>query len=96
MRLNDWQQAIEAYLLGADAAPNAALQASLIGSPNLSVTQGLAIYHHAYRAQDLITVLHLPLHGSEPMQHLSQLKLPDFLYVKYMFIPDCIQCTVML
>ena len=51
MRLNDWQQAIEAYLLGADAAPNAALQASLIGSPNLSVTQGLAIYHHAYRAR---------------------------------------------
>ncbi len=51
MRLSDWQQAIEAYLLGADAAPNAALQASLIGSPSLSVTQGLAIYHHAYRAR---------------------------------------------
>ena len=51
MRLNDWQQAIEAYLLGADAAPTAALQASLIGSPNLSVTQGLAIYQHAYRAR---------------------------------------------
>ncbi|MDO9321104.1 MAG: DNA-binding domain-containing protein [Pseudomonas sp.] len=51
MRLNDWQLAVEAYLLGADAQPNAALQTSLVGSPNLSVEQGLAIYHHAYRAR---------------------------------------------
>lgn len=51
MRLNDWQRAIERYLLGADAEPNAALQASLIGSPSLSVEQGLRIYHHAYRAR---------------------------------------------
>lgn len=51
MRLNDWQLAVEAYLLGADAQPNAALQASLVGSPTLSVNQGLEIYHHAYRAR---------------------------------------------
>jgi hypothetical protein len=51
MRLNDWQLALEGYLLGADAQPNAALQASLLGSPTLSVNQGLAIYHHAYRAR---------------------------------------------
>ncbi len=51
MRLNDWQLAVEAYLLGADAQPNAALQASLLGSPTLSVNQGLQIYRHAYRAR---------------------------------------------
>ena len=51
MRLNDWQLALEGYLLGVDAQPNAALQASLVGSPSLSVAQGLAIYHHAYRAR---------------------------------------------
>lgn len=51
MRLNDWQLAVEAYLLGAQPEPDAALQASLIGSPNLSVERGLGIYHHAYRAR---------------------------------------------
>lgn len=51
MRLNDWQLAVEAYLLGDDAQPDAALQASLVASPTLSVEQGLAIYHHAYRAR---------------------------------------------
>ena len=51
MRLNDWQLAVEDYLLGADAEPNAALQASLVGSPNLSVAQALGIYHYAYRAR---------------------------------------------
>lgn len=56
MRLNDWQLAVEGYLLGADAQPNAALQASLVGSPTLSVERGLAIYHHAYRAR-LLAVL---------------------------------------
>ena len=57
MRLNDWQLAVEGYLLGADAQPNTALQASLIGSPTLSVEQGLAIYHHAYRARLLGVML---------------------------------------
>jgi len=57
MRLNDWQLAVEDYLLGADAQPNTALQASLIGSPTLSVEQGLAIYHHAYRARLLGVML---------------------------------------
>lgn len=57
MRLNDWQLALEAYLLGADAQPNAALQASLVGSPTLSVAQGLSIYHHAYRARLLGVML---------------------------------------
>ncbi|MBX9756780.1 MAG: DNA-binding domain-containing protein, partial [Pseudomonadaceae bacterium] len=45
------------YLLGADAQPNTALQASLIGSPTLSVEQGLSIYHHAYRARLLGVML---------------------------------------
>lgn len=57
MRLNDWQRAVEAYLLGAQAEPDAALLASLVGSPSLSVTQGLGIYHHAYRAR-LLGVMH--------------------------------------
>jgi hypothetical protein len=57
MRLKDWQLAVEAYLLGADAQPNAALQASLVGSPSLSVTQGMGIYHHAYRARLLGVML---------------------------------------
>lgn len=51
MRLNDWQLAVEGYLLGAQTEPDAALQASLIGSANLSVERGLGIYHHAYRAR---------------------------------------------
>jgi hypothetical protein len=51
MRLSDWQLAVEAYLLGAQPEPDAALQASLLGSPTLSVNQGLQIYHHAYRAR---------------------------------------------
>ncbi|MDP3847023.1 MAG: DNA-binding domain-containing protein [Pseudomonas sp.] len=57
MRLNDWQLALEGYLLGADAQPNTALQASLVGSPTLSVEQGLTIYHHAYRARLLGVML---------------------------------------
>ena len=57
MGLNDWQLALEGYLLGADAQPDAALRASLIGSPTLSVEQGLAIYHHAYRARLLGVML---------------------------------------
>ncbi|MBX9912661.1 MAG: DNA-binding domain-containing protein, partial [Pseudomonadaceae bacterium] len=57
MRLNDWQLALEGYLLGADAQPNTALQASLVGSPTLSVERGLAIYHQAYRARLLGVML---------------------------------------
>ena len=56
MRLNEWQLALEAYLLGDQLAPAAALQASLSGSPSLSVEQGLQIYHNAYRAR-LLEVL---------------------------------------
>ena len=51
MRLSEWQQAVEAYLLGGQATPPAELRASLIGSPALDVDQGLAIYHNAYRAR---------------------------------------------
>jgi hypothetical protein len=51
MRLNDWQLAVEAYLLGSESEPSAALQASLVGSRTLSVAQGLSIYQHAYRTR---------------------------------------------
>jgi len=56
MRLNDWQLALETYLLGDQVAPGSALHGSLLGSPTLSVEQGLQIYHHAYRAR-LLDVL---------------------------------------
>ena len=56
MRLNDWQLALEAYLLGDQPAPDGSLHATLLGSPTLSVEQGLQIYHHAYRAR-LLSVL---------------------------------------
>lgn len=56
MRLNQWQQEIEAYLLGADSLANDELRASLVGSPNLDVDLGLAIYHNAYRARLIETL----------------------------------------
>lgn len=56
MRLRDWQLQLENYLLGDSPQPPEALQASLLGSPTLSVQQGLDIYHHAYRAR-LLAVL---------------------------------------
>lgn len=51
MRLNDWQLALEAYLLNPQAQPSSGLLGSLQGSAALSAEQGLAIYHHAYRAR---------------------------------------------
>lgn len=64
MRLSEWQQAVEAYLLGGQACPPAELRASLIGSPALDVDQGLAIYHNAYRAR-----LQETLRGDYPALH---------------------------
>ena len=64
MRLNDWQREVEAYLLGSDPAPNPALRASLRGSAALSAEDGLAIYHHAYRARLLEA-----LRGDYPAVH---------------------------
>lgn len=64
MRLNDWQREVEAYLLGSDPTPNPALRASLRGSAALSAEQGLAIYHHAYRARLLEA-----LRGDYPAVH---------------------------
>ncbi|MES2821262.1 MAG: DNA-binding domain-containing protein [Pseudomonadota bacterium] len=64
MRLNDWQRALEAYLLGGQVAPPAELRASLIGSAALEVDQGLAIYHNAYRAR-----LQETLRGDYPSLH---------------------------
>lgn len=65
MRLNDWQRELEAYLLGEQPSPGAALRDSLLGSPALSAEAGLAIYHNAYRARlldslqdDYPTLLH--------------------------------------
>lgn len=51
MRLSEWQRQMEAYLLDDRTEPNAALRASLVGSSALSVDEGLAIYHNAYRAR---------------------------------------------
>lgn len=51
MRLSEWQQALEAYLLDGQATAPVELRASLIGSPAMDVEQGLAIYHNAYRAR---------------------------------------------
>ena len=64
MRLNDWQREVEAYLLGRDPTAGPALLASLRGSPALSAEQGLAIYHHAYRARLLEA-----LRGDYPAVH---------------------------
>lgn len=51
MRLVEWQLQLENYLLGSNPQASAALQGSLLSSPTLSAQQGLAIYHHAYRAR---------------------------------------------
>lgn len=51
MRLNDWQLKFERYLVGDLATVPAELSTSLIGGPTLTVNDGLAIYHHAYRAR---------------------------------------------
>jgi hypothetical protein len=64
MRLSDWQHEVQAYLLNANAAPQPALQASLLGSAALTAEQGLAIYHNAYRARLLET-----LRGDYPAVH---------------------------
>ncbi len=56
MRLNDWQLAVENYLLGDQLQPDEVLHASLLGGPSLSVERGLQIYHNAYRAR-LLEVL---------------------------------------
>lgn len=64
MRLSDWQTEVQAYLLNPDVQPHPALQASLLGSAGLSAEQGLAIYHHAYRARLLEA-----LRGDYPAVH---------------------------
>ncbi|MGH8352597.1 MAG: HvfC/BufC family peptide modification chaperone [Pseudomonas sp.] len=76
MRLNDWQRALEAYLLGEQPSPGAQLRDSLLGSPALSVEAGLAIYHNAYRARlldglrdDYPTLLHWL--GDEEFERLA-------------------------
>jgi hypothetical protein len=51
MRLNDWQLALEAYLLNPENLPPPALLGSLQGGATLTAEQGLAIYHNAYRAR---------------------------------------------
>ncbi len=64
MRLSEWQRELENYLLGTDPSPNPRLRASLRGGPTLSAEDGLAIYHHAYRARLLET-----LRGDYPAVH---------------------------
>lgn len=56
MRLIEWQQALEAYLLNPNPVPSPTLRDTLIGGPTLDVDLGLAIYHNAYRAR-LLEVL---------------------------------------
>lgn len=64
MRLSDWQEQVQAYLLGPDTQANPTLQGSLQGSTALSAEQGLAIYHNAYRARLLEA-----LRGDYPAVH---------------------------
>lgn len=64
MSLRDWQAQVQAYLLNPYAQPSPALRASLLGSAALSVEQGLAIYHNAYRVRLLEA-----LRGDYPAVH---------------------------
>ncbi len=64
MRLSDWQEAVQAYLLNPSVQPDPALQASLLDSEALTAEQGLAIYHNAYRARLLEA-----LRGDYPATH---------------------------
>lgn len=64
MRLNEWQQVFEDYLLGQSPTADPSLGASLIGGPSLDVSRGLAIYHNAYQAR-LLEVLR----GDYPTVH---------------------------
>lgn len=76
MRLTDWQHEIEAYLLGDQANPSAALRDSVLGSPALSAEEGLAIYYNAYRSR-LLQVLRddypalATWMGEEAFEHLA-------------------------
>lgn len=51
MRLTEWQCQVEAYLLGAEAAPAADLLDSLRGGPTLNAEDGMLIYYNAYRSR---------------------------------------------
>ncbi|WP_375737457.1 DUF2063 domain-containing protein [Pseudomonas boanensis] len=51
MRLKEYQQRFEAYLLNEGGTLDADLLAGLHGGPALSAVEGLQIYHHAYRAR---------------------------------------------
>lgn len=64
MRLIEWQQQLENYLLGDDPLALDSLLPELRDGPTLSATTGLQIYHNAYRARLLET-----LHGDYPTCH---------------------------
>ncbi|WP_166362230.1 DNA-binding domain-containing protein [Pseudomonas akapageensis] len=51
MKLNDWQAAFEAYLLGDDPGVAERFADTFVGGPSLSVGTGMKIYHNAYRAR---------------------------------------------
>ncbi|WP_271410966.1 HvfC/BufC N-terminal domain-containing protein [Pseudomonas sp. Q1-7] len=51
MRLNEFQQRFEAYLLDESGAVAPELLAAIRGGPELGALEGLQIYHHAYRAR---------------------------------------------
>lgn len=51
MRLNEFQQRFEAYLLDESGAVAPELLAAIRGGPALGALEGLQIYHHAYRAR---------------------------------------------
>lgn len=51
MRLSEYQQRFEAYLLDEGGAVDAELLAAIRGGPELGALEGLLIYHHAFRAR---------------------------------------------
>lgn len=56
MQLSQWQQELEAYLLGDDSVASEQLRATLVGSSALDIDLGLAIYHNAYRSRLIETL----------------------------------------
>lgn len=51
MRLSEFQQRFEAYLLDDSGSASPDLLAAVRGGPELGALEGLQIYHHAYRAR---------------------------------------------
>lgn len=64
MRLTEFQQRFEAYLLDERGGTDSELLGAILGGPELGALDGLQIYHHAYRARLVET-----LRGDYPAVH---------------------------